>query len=65
MTDKILVSEDGFVREATVRELEQFEFDKERQNRISNLLQAKATNRSSALAKLTALGLTEEEIAAL
>ena len=65
MTEKIYVSEDGVKREATPQELAQLEIDKAAQEIYQAELEAKITARQSALAKLAALGLTEEEIRAL
>ena len=65
MTEKIYVSEDGVKREATPQELAQLEIDKATQEIYQAELEAKITARQSALAKLAALGLTEEEIRAL
>jgi DNA-binding NarL/FixJ family response regulator len=56
---------DGVVREMTDEEHESYlEFLKDAAN-AKKQEQAKAASRQSALAKLAALGLTEEEIAAL
>ncbi len=65
MTEKIYVSEDGIKREATPEELAQFKIDKVTQEVYQLEFEAKIAARTSALAKLEALGLTEEEIAAL
>ncbi len=65
MTDKIYVQIGEDVREASSQELEQFKLDQAAQQVLEAELEAKATARTSALAKLAALGLTEEEIAAL
>lgn len=62
MTDKIYVQIDGLKREANAEELEQLAIDRAEE---LELQQAKEAARTSALAKLAALGLTEEEIAAL
>jgi DNA-binding NarL/FixJ family response regulator len=65
MSEKIYVQEDGEMREATPEELAQIVADQqEAATRAAEEL-AKAEARTSALAKLAALGLTEEEIAAL
>jgi hypothetical protein len=65
MTEKKYVSEDNQVREATPEELIQFELDAVEIALTESSLLAKQEARTSALAKLAALGLTEEEIAAL
>lgn len=69
MTDTIYVSEDGKRRKATADELAQFEKDRleaeAEASRIEAEQQAKAEAKASALAKLTALGLNEEEVQAL
>lgn len=65
MSEIIYISEDGVKREATIEELEQFRLDKETQNALKAEQDAKIAARQSALAKLAALGLTEEEIGAL
>ena len=62
MSDKIFFQEDGKVREATAEEIAQLAIDLETQRTEQ---EARITARESALAKLAALGLTEEEIAAL
>jgi hypothetical protein len=60
------VTLDGEVtRELTVEELEQKEQDLLEINRLKAEEQAKAIVRETALAKLAALGLTQEEIDAL
>jgi hypothetical protein len=65
MEEKKYVSEDNQVREATPEELIQFELDAVEIALTESSLLAKQEARTSALAKLAALGLTEEEIAAL
>jgi DNA-binding NarL/FixJ family response regulator len=65
MAETIYIQEDGEMREATEAELAQFEIDREAEELRVQEQEAKATARESALAKLAALGLTEEEIAAL
>jgi DNA-binding CsgD family transcriptional regulator len=52
-------------RPLTVEEIEVLELAKQQQADIQSAIAAKAEARESALAKLAALGLTEEEIAAL
>lgn len=65
MTDKIYVQEDGEKREATKEELTQILADQAAYDAFKAEEESKSEARSSALAKLEALGLTEEEIAAL
>jgi DNA-binding NarL/FixJ family response regulator len=71
MTEKItLVEFDGLTglettRELTPDELAEREQLKAEQEAAQELITSKETARESALAKLAALGLTEEEIAAL
>jgi hypothetical protein len=65
MTDKIHVQVDGEKREATEEELTQILADQAAYASFKAEEESKAEARSSALAKLAALGLTEEEIAAL
>jgi hypothetical protein len=60
-----IIYEDGFEREASEQELLQFKKDKEESEKSLNLISDRKQARDSALAKLAALGLTEEEIAAL
>ena len=62
---KIYIQEDGKKREATEKEIEQFAIDRIAQETLQAEQDAKIAARQSALAKLAALGLTEEEIAAL
>jgi DNA-binding NarL/FixJ family response regulator len=62
---KIYIQEDGKKREATEKEIEQFAIDRIAQEALQVEQDAKIAARQSALAKLAALGLTEEEIAAL
>jgi hypothetical protein len=65
MSETIYISEDGIQREATPEELAQFELDKAERLASKESIEAKIAARGSALAKLAALGLTEEEIGAL
>lgn len=65
MTDKIYVSINDLKVEATGEILQQILADRAEAEEIRLITEAKATARESALAKLAALGLTEEEIAAL
>lgn len=52
-------------REMTLEELEQYNLEQSEIVETQTKLEAKATARASALAKLAELGLTTEEIAAL
>ena len=52
-------------RPLTLEEIEVLELAKQQEAEIQSAIAAKALARESALAKLAALGLTEEEIAAL
>jgi len=61
----IYIQEDGIKREATEAEVAQFEKDKIEAKKRQAEQDAKTAARQSALAKLAALGLTEEEIGAL
>jgi hypothetical protein len=65
MTEKIFVQEDGEMREATEAELAQFELDRKAEELRVQEQDAREAARQSALAKLAAIGLTEEEIGAL
>jgi hypothetical protein len=65
MTTKPMISIDGVLREMNAKELEQFELDKTEIETQLAEQDAKIAARESALQKLAALGLTEEEIAAL
>ena len=65
MSETIYIQEDGEMREATQAELAQLEIDREAEELRLIEQEAKEAARQSALAKLAALGLTEEEIAAL
>ena len=65
MSDKIYVQIDGLKREANADELAQIAKDAAEELELSQQAKAKAEARTNALAKLAALGLTEEEIAAL
>lgn len=60
-----LIQIDGEVREMNEEELQAFNLQKNEVTAQDEQLQAKLASRESALAKLAALGLTEEEIAAL
>ena len=65
MTNKPKVSINGELREMNAEELAQFELDQAAQATLQAEQDAKIAARQSALAKLAALGLTEEEIGAL
>ena len=69
MTDKIYVTIDGKKREINAEEKAQFEKDRaeqaEQQRLIEAEQQAKDEAKASAMAKLTALGLNEEEVQAI
>jgi hypothetical protein len=69
MTEKIFIYEDNEQREATHEEALQIKEDiaeiQAREDARKEEQEAKQLARTSALAKLAALGLTEEEIAAL
>jgi len=65
MSNKIYVQIDGLKREANADELAQIAKDAAEELELSQQAKAKAEARTNALAKLAALGLTEEEIAAL
>jgi len=56
---------DDLVREMTEEELASYQEDQARAELEKLAREAKAESKASALAKLAALGLTEEEIAAL
>jgi hypothetical protein len=65
MTEKIFVQVDNEVMEATGKVLDQILKDRAEAELQEQAKLAKIAARNSALAKLAALGLTEEEIAAL
>ena len=65
MTEKFYIQEDGEKREATPEEVAQILADQEVYATLDAEQAAKIASRESALAKLAALGLTEDEIAAL
>jgi hypothetical protein len=64
-TEKLFVSIDGEVREMNTEEKTQFKKDQAEAAKIKAEEQARETAKASAKAKLAALGLTAEEIAAL
>jgi hypothetical protein len=61
-TETIKIQIDDLVREATANEIAEIE---SLRTEAQEAIEAKATARASALAKLAELGLTQEEIAAL
>ena len=69
MSEIIYISDNGKKRKATAAELEQFEKDRAEQLEREKLFEAEQTkkdaDRASAMAKLSALGLNEQEVAAL
>ena len=65
MTEKIYVQINGERMEATGKILDQILKDRAEAEAEALVEQARAASRLSALAKLAALGLTEDEIAAL
>ena len=69
MADKIIIGINGKLKELKGKELEIFleqkEKDKEAQRLFEVKQQAKEAARDSAMAKLKALGLTDDEISAL
>ena len=69
MSETIYVMEDGKKRKATAEEIAQIEKDQaeaaEAQRLIEAEQQAKDEAKASAMAKLTALGLNEEEVQAI
>ncbi len=60
-----LIGIDGIVREMTEAELENYLILQNQSDAIEATQKAREAARESALAKLAALGLTQEEIAAL
>ena len=69
MSESIYIIEDNKKRKATAEEIAQFEKDQakaaEAQRLIEAEQQAKEEAKASAMAKLTALGLNEEEVQAI
>ena len=69
MTDTIYISDNGKKRKATAEEIAQFEKDRAdfeaEQKRIEAETAKKEADRASAIAKLSKLGLTDDEIASL
>ena len=68
-SNKIYVHDSGVKREATAEEVAQFEKDQAAQAERERLFEAEQTkkdaDRASAMAKLSKLGLTDDEIASL
>ena len=69
MSEIIYIQEDGKKRKATAAELEQFEKDRAKAEIEASRIEAerakKEADRASAMAKLSKLGLTDDEIASL
>ena len=69
MSETIYVQDNGKKRKATAAELEQFEKDRleyeAEQSRIEAETTKRESDRASAMAKLSKLGLTDDEIASL
>jgi hypothetical protein len=69
MSETIYVQEDGKKRKATAQEILQFEKDAAEALEAQRLFEAEQTkkdaDRASAMAKLSKLGLTDDEIASL
>jgi hypothetical protein len=69
MSEIIYVMEDGKKRKATAEEIAQFEKDQAEAQEQARLIEAETTkkeaDRASAMAKLSKLGLTDDEIASL
>jgi hypothetical protein len=69
MIEVLYVSDNGKKRKATAEELAQFEKDRAEFEEAQRLIEAEQTkkdaDRASAMAKLSALGLNEQEVAAL
>ena len=69
MSQIIYVQEDGKRRKATPEEIAQFEKDRAELQEQQRLIEAEQTkkdaDRASAMAKLSKLGLTDDEIASL
>jgi hypothetical protein len=69
MSETIYIQEDGKRRKATAEEVAQFEKDRAEAELEASRIEAetakKQADRESAMAKLSKLGLTEDEIAAL
>jgi hypothetical protein len=69
MSEIIYIQEDGKRRKATAEEIAQFEKDAAEESERARLIEAEQTkkdaDRASAMAKLSKLGLTDDEIASL
>ena len=69
MSEIIYIQEDGVRRKATLKEIAQFEKDQAEYAEQQRLIEAeqskKDADRASAMAKLSKLGLTDDEIASL
>ena len=65
MTEKPLIQIDDLIREMTNQEYEAYLANQVAYQAVEAQREAKESARTSALAKLAALGLTEDEIAAL
>jgi hypothetical protein len=69
MTEIIYIMENGKKRKATTEEIAQFEKDQAEALEAQRLIEAEQTkkdaDRASAMAKLSKLGLTDDEIASL
>ena len=69
MAEIIYVSDNGKRRKATAEEIAQFEKDQTEAEEQARLIEAEQTkkdaDRASAMAKLSKLGLTDDEIASL
>jgi DNA-binding NarL/FixJ family response regulator len=63
--DKLKIQIDDLVREMTKEEYDAYLIDQAEQEALRAEQEAKIAARQSALAKLAALGLTEDEIASL
>ena len=69
MTDKIYILENGKKQELKGKALENFEAFRNEQGELNSRIEAETTkkeaDRASAMAKLSKLGLTDDEIASL
>jgi hypothetical protein len=69
MSETIYISDNGKKRKATTEEIAQFEKDRAEYEAQQRLIEAEQTkkdaDRASAMAKLSKLGLTDDEIASL
>jgi biopolymer transport protein ExbD len=65
MSETIYIQEDNKKRKATAEEIAQFKKDQEEFSLLEAEQQAKAEAKASAMAKLAALGLNEEEVQAI